>query len=397
MNLDFLKTLVEIDSRTENYSGVELVQNIIAENLKSIGFDIKFISSDQDKTRKLLFAQKTGLLKEAISFVCHADTVAGPSAKCTFKLDLYANKAFGPGIGDNKGGVALLLGALKDFIEQNIHHQYTLNVICSPSEETGSIGFHSIFKMLGDESQLVLGMEPALSDGSIINQRSGNRWYKIKIFGLKAHAGRWNEASINAIHIASGLINDLAKINTNPSKRRINCTSIKSKNEKYNVICDEVELKFDARFEDFESLNYIDHSIRDYLENNIIHCPLSGKSSHYEIEIEDDCPPLSLDVKNLKLSNLYLEGLRTLESKKMLAKHSGGAADVNYFQNEKVISLDGLGPIGTGLHSLNESIDLESFYMRRNALVLLLENLEKVKKQESQEWNKYQLENQLPI
>lgn len=397
MNLDFLKTLVEIDSRTEDIAGVNLVQDIVAENLIALGFDIKFISMNQDKTGKLLFAQRTGRIKDAISFVCHADTVAGPSEKFNFKLDMYANKAYGPGIGDNKGGIALLLGALKDFLEENPNHEYTLNIICSPSEETGSIGFHSFFHEIGLESEFVFGMEPALSDGSIINQRSGNRWYKINFAGLKAHAGRWNEPSINALHLASSLIYSISKLSCEKNKRRVNCTSIKTGNEKFNVICDEVELKIDTRFENFESRNLIHQSIEAHLENNVEVCQISGAQSKYTVDIVDDCPPLGLTEKNVELAKLYLDGLQSIQFKKSYARHSGGAADVNYFQNEHVKSLDGLGPIANGLHSLNESIDLESFYVRRNALVILIQKIEKFKIKENGVWKMFQSENQLPI
>lgn len=397
MNLDFLKTLVEIDSRTENISGVNLVQDIVAENLKSLGFEIKFVSINQDKTGKLLLAQKTGRTKNAISFVCHADTVAGPSEKFNFKLDLYSNKAYGPGIGDNKGGVALLLGALKDYLEENENHYYTLNVVCSPSEETGSIGFHSIFEEIGKSSDYVLGMEPALTDGAVINQRSGNRWYNVKFKGLRAHAGRWNEPSINAIHLASSFIYSISKLSCEKSKRRVSFTSIKTTNEKHNVICDDVDLKIDTRFENFESRNLIHTYIENHLENNIEICHLSQIKSSYSIEIVDDCPPFEVTDSNVLLTNLYLEYLNKLQGKKSVARYSGGAADINYFQNENVKSLDGLGPIASGLHSLNEYIDLESFYIRRNALVLLLQNIEKIKTMESKVWKMFQLENQLPI
>lgn len=72
MNLDFLKLLVEIDSNTQNIAGVNQVQKIVGSSLSSLGFDVKFLRNNQDKTGELLFAQRKGHSLKAITLVCHA-------------------------------------------------------------------------------------------------------------------------------------------------------------------------------------------------------------------------------------------------------------------------------------------------------------------------------------
>ena len=371
MNLDFLKLLVEIDSNTQNIAGVNQVQKIVGSSLSSLGFDVKFLRNNQDKTGELLFAQRKGHSLKAITLVCHADTVIGPSEDFCFKLDLNSGRAFGPGIGDNKGAVAMALGSLKDFIEKNDNHFYTINFVCSPSEETGSIGFHHIFKEIGETSEIILGLEPALTNGNIIDQRSGNRWYKINIKGVSGHAGRWNEKTINAAHLASELITTLVPLSNFDLKRRINVAKVHGGTDRYNVVCGEVELRLDTRFKDFQSRDFIHHCILEKLHS---FQTLDDQIS-VEFDITDDCPPLSLNKHSRELSDLILKQIKIFEGKSFIAEYSGGAADINYFQNEKSISIDGLGPIAGKMHTKLEYIELESFYTRRHVLTSILNNL----------------------
>jgi glutamate carboxypeptidase len=371
MNLDFLKMLVEIDSSTHKVEGVNQVQKIIGSNLSSLGFDVKSFRNNQDKTGELLFAQRKGQSLKAITLVCHADTVVGPLDDFKFKLDLQAGRAYGPGIGDNKGAVAMALGSLKDFLEKNNDHYYTLNFVCSPSEETGSIGFHQFFEEIGKSSEYVLGLEPALSNGNIINQRSGNRWYKINIKGVSGHAGRWNEKTINAAHLASELISTLAPLSNFDLKRRVNVAKVHGGTDRYNVVCGDIEVRLDTRFKDFQSRDYIHHCILEKLHA----FQESDEQVITDFEITDDCPPLSLNARSTVLSNSIIKQIKIFEGKNIFAEYSGGAADVNYFQNENTISIDGLGPIAGKLHSKLEYIELESFYTRRHVLTSLLNEL----------------------
>ena len=109
-------------------------------------------------------------------------------------------KIEGPGIADNKGGVFLLLKGLEIFLKLRPNPNVTLKIVCSPNEETGSIGFQQKFKKIGLASDLILGFEPSLSCGSIIHSRNGNRWYKVTIKGKAAHSGRAHKGHVNAAH-----------------------------------------------------------------------------------------------------------------------------------------------------------------------------------------------------
>jgi len=364
VNLDFLMSLVNINSETKNIDGVNEIQKRIAKELVLLGFEINFLSNNQDKTGELLLASKKGITNKAITLVCHADTVFDEINSKNFSIDFNTGRVYGSGVGDNKGGIALILGAMKNFLEKNQNHHYTLNIVCSPNEERGSIGFQEKFKQIGLTSDYIFGFEPAMSDGNIINERSGNRWYKLNIKGLNGHAGRWNVPSINAAHIGAEIVHTLEKLNCFESKRRVNVGSIKSDTSKFNIVCGELEILLDTRFKTQECLSLINETIIETLQKTLRTDFLKDRWSEYSYTIEDDCPAFARNSLTCSFQERYLDLIEKNEGRRFEATYSGGAADINYFFHEKAVCLDGLGPIGHQMHSLNESIEIGSFYTR---------------------------------
>lgn len=375
MNLEFLKTLIDIDSRSHNIEGINKVQKFLADTLISLGFEVDVMKENQDTARELLFAQRKGITDRAITLVCHADTVFASDSEFQFKIDFKQGRVYGPGIGDNKGGIALLVGALKDYIESRGTHFYTINVICSPSEEIGSIGYHQFFKKIGEESDFVFGFEPALSNGDIIAERSGNRWYNVNIKGKAGHAGRWNDPTINSAHLLSKFIANISELSSYELKRRVNIAHIEAGISKHNVICENAHAKIDTRFKDFESRDLIHQEIIKNLEDTKTKIIDTDVESEYSFEIVDDCPPMERNNNSKPIINLILEKIKMFEGRKVYASYSGGAADINYFQRPGLISVDGLGPVTAKMHSKEEYIEIDSFYSRRHVFVELLISL----------------------
>lgn len=375
--LDFLEQLVEIDSQTQNIEGVNRVQKLLTARLAGMGFECSFVPNLEMKTGDLLYAVKKGVSDEQISFIGHADTVCSPGKDQHFEINFNSQTVIGPGIGDDKGSLVMALQSLEAFFAKNHEHHFTYVFISSPCEETGSIGFHPLFKQVGEKSLAVLGLEPALYNGSLITSRNGNRWYKINIQGKSSHAGRFGEPFINAAHHAAEFIYKLNPLNDIKNKVKVNVGSMTGGMDRYNVICESVEIKLDARFPTLEKRDEIDQAIKSLIDNSSVNCFYTGDSCKTTIEIVDDCPPLPLQDRLHPLVNHYLNTISQLEDKECQAEHSGGAADINYFSRPGLIYIDGLGPKTKGMHTSNEVMDLKSFYSRQYALTEILEFLNK--------------------
>lgn len=201
VDVKILQQLVEINSGSTNIKGIETVQNLLAEQLKEIGFAIeyKLVAETSMASAPLLIATRYGTSNRFVTLAMHADTVFETSA--SFRkliLSQDGKTAKGPGVIDDKGSVWVALNGLKQFFTKTPKPSFSVRVISSPSEETGSERFISDFKMFSQDSFLVLGFEPAFEDGSIIQSRRGNKWYKVQVTGKEAHAGRAFTEGANA-------------------------------------------------------------------------------------------------------------------------------------------------------------------------------------------------------
>ncbi|MGZ3788115.1 MAG: M20/M25/M40 family metallo-hydrolase [Bacteriovorax sp.] len=378
-SLKFLEQLVGINSQTKNKEGVNLVQHHVQKHLSRLGFETSLVPNLFEESGDLLIAEKKGLSSATITFIGHADTVLSPAADCLFEVDPKNNEVRGPGIGDDKGGLVMALAALENFLENHNKHYYTIVFVSSPNEEMGSVGFQEIFKGIGERSLIVFGLEPALMDGALISSRNGNRWYDIEILGRPAHAGRFGEPFVNAAHHAAEFISRSHALNDIENKIKVNVGSISSGIDRYNVVCDKVSIKLDARFPSYESRDFLHYSLEKYLKKTNVECFYTEEQCQVSYKIVDDCPPLPLLAARPSLIHLYAKEIESIESCPCRLEHSGGAADINYFYRQGLIYLDGIGPVATGMHTKKEVMKLDSFFTRRLALENILTHLENTK------------------
>lgn len=374
-HFELLENLVNIDSQVKNLQGILTVQKRLARLYENLGFEISFYENEKVLSAPLLVARK--ILHPAaptVTFIGHSDVVTSIKRN-PFRLS--GNKVIGAGVADDKGGLVVCFKAIERYLSSHSSKLsgVNINVVVSPSEETGSIGFHHIFKEIGEESQYVFGLEPALSCGSLISSRSGNRWYHLMCKGISAHAGRFGHDHINAAHSLSMLISSLHVHNCEKGLRRINVGSMGSDHDGFNTICGRAWAKIDTRFSTFECRDLIHGQIENAITQARLNCPYSLKQSQFIYSIEDDCPPLEAKNFDSSWNKHYVDAISSREERSVTSKHAGGAADVNYFANRNNQLLDGMGPVGGGLHTPNEYIEKDSLITRTRALEELLTHI----------------------
>ena len=256
----------------------------------------------------------------------------------------------------------------RNYLENNPKHFYTLHFISSPNEEVGSLGFHEFFGKMGAASDYVFGFEPALFDGSLVSHRNGNAWYKLDVKGKSAHAGRFGEVSINAAHEIARIISSLHLLNDVKNKIKVNVGSLSGGSGHFNVVCGEASALIDMRFPSEQARLHLHREFSRLTQRAHVECFESGEVGTISYTIEDNCPALALTQKGEELSKLYTDIIAKYEKTDVQALHTGGAADVNYFFTEKTAIVDGLGPIGGGLHTIHEYVELPSIYTRSETL-----------------------------
>ena len=360
--------MVNIDSTTPDIDGVTRIQDIVARELGAIGFKIERFPNPEMKTADIIVATLTGERTESVTFVSHADTVLNVSDVGRFRVE--ENKGFGSGTIDNKGGLVVAIEGLRLFVKSLAGSKPALSLkfVCSPNEEGGSTGFHEMFRTCAADSLLVLGFEPALDNGSVIESRRGNRWYDVDVEGQEAHAGRCKGEQINAAHDIAIKIAKLHKLNDFKKGVSVNVGHLEGGRDRHNVVCGSIRMKLDARFSSFESRDKLHNKIDRILLRAKVSSPITGKDAKTSYAIVDDCPPFSATSASRSILKSYLKTVAKIEGRPVISEKAGGAGDVNHMSRKGVIVIDGLGPIGGKMHTVNEFIYLPSLSTRASAL-----------------------------
>lgn len=371
-NEELLKKLVNINSDSHNISGVNRVQELFAQELRKLGFSIDMISPKHpSKSGNLVSASIKGSSSRKIIFLAHADTVFEKKSSFQKLTRLTPDKWKGPGVMDAKGGMIVILNGLRAFLEKNKAHKYSLHVISSPSEEIGSGEFLQYFRKWGKQADIVLGFEPALPDGSIVDSRRGNRWYKIEVQGKEAHAGRSHKIGRNACHLLAKIITQIQELTNYNEDFTASIGRIEGGKNKFNIVCGTATAKIDTRFSSFKTATKYKKKIEEILKRP------SPQGYEVKFEIVDDCPAFSVTKASQEYLKLYRQSISKVEGKKIQSKKSGGAADSNYFNREGLIVLDGLGAVGDNIHTEEEFLYSPSLESRGKALSLFLEKINK--------------------
>jgi glutamate carboxypeptidase len=112
----------------------------------------------------------------------------------------------GPGVADMKGGIAVLLAALKA-VEAGGGAGIGYEVVINSDEEVGSPGSAALIAQAARGKRAALTYEPAaLPDGTLAGARPGSGNFSFVVRGRSAHAGRNPEDGRNAIVAAADLV-----------------------------------------------------------------------------------------------------------------------------------------------------------------------------------------------
>ncbi|TNE50357.1 MAG: M20/M25/M40 family metallo-hydrolase, partial [Sphingomonadales bacterium] len=112
-DVDLLEKIVSQNSGTHNHDGVRKVADMLAPEFAELGFEVEWIDQSAAGRAGHLFARHEGKAGTTrMLLIAHMDTVFEPEASFQeFTRD--GDRAIGPGVGDDKGGVVVILAALR--------------------------------------------------------------------------------------------------------------------------------------------------------------------------------------------------------------------------------------------------------------------------------------------
>ncbi|MGA2655010.1 MAG: M20/M25/M40 family metallo-hydrolase, partial [Gammaproteobacteria bacterium] len=133
--LALLEKIVNINSGTDNVQGIYQVGEILIPEFEALGFssEWKNLPEDMNRAGTLFFARKGNQGKKLL-LIAHLDTVF-PKSSPFQTFSRKGNFAFGPGVSDDKGGIILLLYALKALHSQGLLDNTTMTIALVGDEE----------------------------------------------------------------------------------------------------------------------------------------------------------------------------------------------------------------------------------------------------------------------
>ena len=139
-------------------------------------------------------------------FTGHMDTVFGEDHAFQQTRWLEDGVLNGPGVADMKGGIAVVLAALKGLEKSPNAERVGYDVVINSDEEVGSPSSAALLATAAAGKRAALTYEPAaLPDGTLAGARPGSGNFSIVVRGRSAHAGRNPVVGRNALLAAADL------------------------------------------------------------------------------------------------------------------------------------------------------------------------------------------------
>ncbi len=272
----------------------------------------------------------------------------------------------GPGVLDMKGGLVVLLAALRTFEELPHASRLGWEVIITPDEETGSTGSRSLLEAAAQRSTCGLVFEPAYG-ADIVRSRKGVGAFTVTVNGRPAHAGRDFAQGRNAIVALADFLLSADALNRELDDVIVNVGRITGGGP-INIVPDQARADLNIRVRRRPDAR----RVVQILEN--LAARLTDDGIRVEFAGEFNRLPMESTPASEALFAAYQACARDL-GLALEWRHSGGGSDGNLLSSAGMPVLDGLGPRGDGMHSPAEHIVLESLVERAQLAALFLDRI----------------------
>ena len=359
-----LKQLVVLESPTQDKKAVDACAAFAARELKRVG--CKVTVHPQKEVGDLVVAEfAPGRLKDAddeILVLTHVDTVwpVGKIVKMPFYVQ--GNRIYGPGVLDMKGGLVMVLAALRALQALNAKPQKRITVLVNSAEETGQGAAAETIRKLARKASLVLCLEPALPGGALKLERKGRLVVRMDVHGRSAHGGT-PEKGVSAVE---ELVAQIAKFKRLRAGETTVNVGLIGGGEKANVVAESAWATLDVRF--WKSAD------RDRVLKILREAVPALRGARIKITVESTTPPMEKTKASEKLF-LRAQGIAAGLGIALKGGKTGGGSDASIAAGLGVPTLDGLGPDGDGLHAEHEHLLLPSLIERTALLTELLKDL----------------------
>ena len=387
---DMLQRWVDQNSGSHNIAGVEAVRRMVEPEFQALGFKTEWIDMKAAGRAGHLVARHAGSRGgKRLLLIAHLDTVFEPDSPFQ-RWTREGDMARGPGAGDDKGGIAVIVAALRAMQVAGTLKRANITVFMTGDEEDAGDPLTIARRDLiaeGKKADAALDFEDlSVKDGKdmgSIARRSAGSW-QVTVTGRSAHS-----SGIGSPDVGYGAIYELARIldqfrrqlpedkltynvgligggqsaKLDPDQIRLEAAG------KTNIVAATAIARGDLRAISEEQIARTQQKMRAIVAQS-----LPGAKA--EVSFQGRYPPMPPSEANRALlvrlnavnSDMGLPQMGELDPAER------GAGDISFVAKD-VSGLVGLGPASVGSHTANEAVNVPSIFKQAKRAAILMSRL----------------------
>lgn len=373
--IDELCSWVDINSGSDNFDGIELFTRKLESAFAPLNAEIKrvnvpFLKKINDKgvfsetqINPALSIVKRENAPFKVLLAGHMDTVY-PKDSLFQKSEIQGDLLKGPGVADMKGGLLIMLNALKILENSPFIGMIGWEVLINTDEEIGSSSSQNLFKERAKKYHAGLIFEPSYPNGKLVNERKGSLNYTLVVRGKSAHAGRDYHAGKNAITAMAKMILEIESLNNFSREITVNVGHFQG-GIANNIVPDLSVCRINVRLKYSQDFSFIQQEITKIVVNS--------KKEGFSFELTEDSSrePKPFDEKNQVLFE-FLKACGKELNMTIEWQSSGGVCDGNILSGAGLATIDTMGAIGGYIHTPDEFIYTDSLVEKTRLTALFL-------------------------
>ena len=370
-----LKDMVTIESGTMDAPGLGKMADYAEARLKALGLQVERRKSTANHG-DVLVGRLSGTGKRRLMLIAHLDTIYWPGTLATQPIKQDGNRLYGPGIADDKGGVAVIRHTLAILKASGWTNFAQLTVLLNSDEESGSGGSGEAIATLADQHDVVLSYEPTASKAfakaeGVLLAAAGVATVTMEVKGRESHSGTAPQLGRNALVELAHQVLQTQDIAKGIPGAQLNWTTM-SAGKTRNQIPATATASADVRLTAAGAGEQLLAALRAKVAEG-----QRVPDTEVSLRMGEGRPPFVGGERTLALAMRAQAIYAELDGRPLrLVPGTGGGTDAGFANRSgKAVVLESLGLPGWGYHARDEYIDLDSIVPRLYLSTRLLMDL----------------------
>jgi glutamate carboxypeptidase len=373
-----LHEMVQIESGSGDAAGLAKMAALVDNRLKAMGFKTERRKASPGAGADIVIGTLQGTGSKRLMLQAHMDTVYqhGILASQPYRVD--GNRIYGPGIADDKGGIAVILHGLKILVDAGWKNYALLTVVFNPDEEVGSTGSGELIATLADLQDVVLSCEPSVAKAVAKNEilllgASGTASATLEVKGRAAHAGAAPELGRNALLELAYQLQQTRDVAKEIPGAQLNWTLAQA-GTVGNQIPDKATAHGDVRTTQGDAADKLRQALQATVDAGHL-----VPDTQVSVSMQVGRPPFVASERGRALAQQAQAIYAELDGRRLdLVPMTGGATDAGFAaRSGKAAVVESFGLAGFGYHAKDEYIEVDSIVPRLYLMTRLLMELGK--------------------